>query len=1523
MKKRLLSMLTAFAVLLAMFPVGAYAAEDDPHPDEEEPAISQTLGDENNDPDNEEVPEEDEDLEEEPDEKNDEEDDEPEIIIETDGFFDTEATEFPDDDFGISFFVLSQWNDAFTKSADGVYEAYRAQLEPEAQAMYDEMKTKFATPIASIDLSIEPTFTNLSFEKKDNEWSFTDESKAEVQTWFRDNVTAAYLALEKDHPEMPWLKGSGFGPSYNYSIPGTSAGATTVTGDSKVSNVKFSFNTVDETIWNTNSFSMAVETAVNKVNAKKMDLTDVDESIKTIRAIHDSLCELITYDGTTESPFNQSAYSGLVSPNKTVCAGYATSFKLLCDKFDIPCVYVSGTAGGTEGGTQKGGAHAWNYVKIDNAWYAVDVTWADQTTINTDFFLVGSTTKAGSGWGEGVANVAFSASHIESGSWISGDNTLSFPYPTLSPTSYEDQNKERLTVKTSPTAGPVVYGGTLADSNLIFDSAEVTNQSGDTVTGTWAWETPEKSVGAVVNPAATFTAVFTPTDTDTYAPVTAEVSVTVTKKKLTVTGATATCQYKSSSAVKPTGGMLNGVVSGDTVSFTLPDIQPSAVSTFEVGENEVTVTPELTGEDAGNYTVSDATVTVTITKATPDIGTVSLAAGKTIYVTTNPQDGDLLTRTDSTVAGTLTFKAGTAFTVGTNTYEWVFTPTDTTNYESVSGAISVTVQERTVSSIVLDDTNLTKDKGTYIYGEKFDPTGLKITAHYTDDGSETIDPENPNVTYTVADGNGEDRNLGDASEETKTIIVTFMGQTAEITGIIVKKAVIDISNLEWDDSTSVLTYDGSEQTTVIKNLPENVDATYEGNTEIYVGTYTAKATLIYDNTNYDLMKGETLAENPVTHVWEISAASQEPLVQTLVGLKIGGNTLDLSTLVTGLVPNSEVSFAIDSNSASDTALDGKVLTSGSATGEVTIRVTVAALDVNGDGKPEYNAYTSDEITVTVTDKELQNITFTPSAVEKTYGDAAFVMVPEGAVGALTYTSSDESVATVDNEGNVTIVGVGKTTIMANAAATETHIAGRASYVLTVAKATVTITADDKTAYTGASVPALTYTVTGLASGDSLTTAPTLAYETDPNMNVVGTTAILVSGAAVSKPANYNDIVYVNGTLTVTNRPSSSGGSSSGGGGTAIVPNTGSDTETKSDGSTVTTTTGKDGTVTETTKRTDGSETVVVTRPDGTVTTTDREADGTVTKTVENPDGSSETTLTQPDGTEATTTVDRDGTTESSVNISSGTIRDSGSDPVALPIPAVRPGSTAAKAPTVSVTLPSGTTVAVEVPVRGVTAGTVAVVVSPSGAETVIKASIPTDDGLAFKVSGELTVKIVDNSKSFIDVLASDWHKNAVDFASARGLFNGTSASAFTPDGVMTRGMIATVLHNLENNPAAGVNNAFADVGANDWYYGAIQWATGKGLISGYGNGRIGPEDPITREQLAVILWNYAGSPSVSGELGFSDASTVSSYAKDAMLWATQNGIISGANGRLSPTADASRAQVAQMLMTYMGVTSLK
>ena len=178
-----------------------------------------------------------------------------------------------------------------------------------------------------------------------------------------------------------------------------------------------------------------------------------------------------------------------------------------------------------------------------------------------------------------------------------------------------------------------------------------------------------------------------------------------------------------------------------------------------------------------------------------------------------------------------------------------------------------------------------------------------------------------------------------------------------------------------------------------------------------------------------------------------------------------------------------------------------------------------------------------------------------------------------------------------------------------------------------------------------------------------------------------------------------------------------------------------------------------------------------------------------------------------------------------------------------------------------------------------------------------------------------------NARNNIEGFDLNGLKKAVDFASARSLFKGTSDMTFSPESPMTRGMLAMVLHNLEDNPPAASNIYFPDVAAGAWYADAVRWASAKGIISGYDNGQVGAEDDISREQLAVILWRYAGSPAASSStLNFTDAAMASGYATSALSWATEVGIISGTgNGALSPKAQASRAQVAQMLKNFITV----
>ena len=331
-----------------------------------------------------------------------------------------------------------------------------------------------------------------------------------------------------------------------------------------------------------------------------------------------------------------------------------------------------------------------------------------------------------------------------------------------------------------------------------------------------------------------------------------------------------------------------------------------------------------------------------------------------------------------------------------------------------------------------------------------------------------------------------------------------------------------------------------------------------------------------------------------------------------------------------------------------------------------------------------------------------------------------------------------------------------------------------------------------------------------------------------------------------------------------------------------------------------------GTVTETTKNPDGSSEVVETQKDGTTTTTTTDTDGNKREVVEKTDGSSQTTVTNTDGTSSTTTVSADGQVEAQVKLPAAVVHDAAqqSEAVALPMPGVPVTSDRETAPTVTVSFTGSTSAKVEIPVANVTAGTVAILVQADGTEQVIKASVTTEDGVSLTVESGVTVKIVDNAKDFADVPATYWASDAIDFATSRELFAGTSESTFTPGAPMTRVMIVTVLARYASDAPAAV------IG----YAEGQQWAVEAGISDGSNM-----SGTVTRQQMAAMLYRYAGSPAVKDSLsGFPDAADVSDYAVDAMTWAVENGLITGmTDGTLNPYGWATRAQVATILQRFM------
>ena len=232
-------------------------------------------------------------------------------------------------------------------------------------------------------------------------------------------------------------------------------------------------------------------------------------------------------------------------------------------------------------------------------------------------------------------------------------------------------------------------------------------------------------------------------------------------------------------------------------------------------------------------------------------------------------------------------------------------------------------------------------------------------------------------------------------------------------------------------------------------------------------------------------------------------------------------------------------------------------------------------------------------------------------------------------------------------------------------------------------------------------------------------------------------------------------------------------------------------------------------------------------------------------------------------------------------------------------------------------VPGGVTLTV--PAENTTPGTVAVLVHGDGTREVVRKSVAGDGRVTIPLDGSAKLEIVDNSKRFDDVPATGWVAEAAAFVSSHELFQGTAPGRFSPDAPMSRGMLAVVLHNLENNPAQALTGAFADVSGGQWYAEGVAWAEAQGIIGGYGNGRFGPDDSVTREQLAVMLWRYAGSPvATEKELNFADADRASDWAVEALRWAVENGILDGkGGGALDPTGQATRAETARMLMNFM------
>ena len=216
---------------------------------------------------------------------------------------------------------------------------------------------------------------------------------------------------------------------------------------------------------------------------------------------------------------------------------------------------------------------------------------------------------------------------------------------------------------------------------------------------------------------------------------------------------------------------------------------------------------------------------------------------------------------------------------------------------------------------------------------------------------------------------------------------------------------------------------------------------------------------------------------------------------------------------------------------------------------------------------------------------------------------------------------------------------------------------------------------------------------------------------------------------------------------------------------------------------------------------------------------------------------------------------------------------------------------------------------VELPVTDATSGMVAVIVSEDGTEEILKKSVVTEDSIVFPGTGTVVVKIVDNSKEFEDIPGDFWAADAIDFVSSRELFNGTTATTFSPNSSTTRAQLMTVLARLDGT----------DTSLNSLQTG-MAWAVESGISDGSN-----PDGSISRQQLVTMLWRYAkqkgydvSSGADTNILDYTDASDLDEYAVEAMQWACSEGIVGGyEDGSLKPLASATRAHMAVIVERFI------
>lgn len=1016
----------------------------------------------------------------------------------------------------------------------------------------------------------------------------------------------------------------------------------------------------------------------------------------------------------------------------------------------------------------------------------------------------------------------------------------------------------------APANVTATYGQTLADVTL-------SNPTGNTP-GTWSWMTLSTSVGNASATPKNFKAKFVPTDSDNYLTIeNTDVPVTVNAKNITITVGTISDQEYTGSKLQPTV-----VVTGDGKTLELnKDYTVEYGANVNVGIDAGSVIVKANAN--GNYAFSDTTENFDIV---PKAGTVTISGNlnKTfgeeipdVIIDTHGSDG-VTTTYYYTNAACTEGKTTTKPTAAGNYWVQVEMATGTNFGAAVSHALSFTISRADITPSVS------------ITGWTYkDSASVPLVTGNTGNGA---------VTYKY-----KAKNLADSAYST-----TVPTNAGEYT---VKAEIAETSNYNAGSATASFTiapkaldstmvaatiapqaYTGSEikPTPAITDgtaLVNNTDFTYDYENNTYVGT-TAKVKVVGKG-NYS---GEIVKE------FSITVVDQTPAITSTASVTKGGNSIDLKPLVANA--KGDVSFTI-SGEANGCTTDNGVLTSGENSGTVKINVAITAKDVNGDTVNEYNAYSlADAITVTINDKETQDTLNITSATTVTFGQTlTLTSVGGNGTSAVTYAvTNGTGEATID--GNVlTPSKVGTVTVIATKAEDTTYNSiSSAPVVITIEKIKVAIPGEDLTTYTYTGTEQ-TYQIAENAAytitGNKQTNANEAGYPITVTLNDTETHAwtddsieaknytFIINKATITVAAK-NQEVYVNG----------------------IAPVLGTD----------------DYTVTCLVN----GETLKTAPTIEYETTPDTSATGSVVIKVygaEAPDGGNYNDVVHTNGT---LTIKKKSSGGGSISVSKYTVKfeTNGGSKVANKTVNRNAVLEAPEAPTKDGFKFDGwftdkeLTTAYDFTAKVTKGFTLYAKWTEIEKEPEVEKPEDKDDPEA-----------TEWKNPFEDVKENDWFYANVQYVVENKLMNGVAVNKFAPNDTLTRAMLVTVLYRNEGEPAVNKSIPFADVDMGTYYASAVIWAKQNGIVNGITETEFAPDENITREQIAAIMFRYAqykGMEAVTLEdnLHFTDAGEISEYAVSAMNWAVGTGLMKGkSTTTINPKDNATRAEIAAILQRFI------